>query len=457
MIKHEFINEIRQTDAKVLTNISDCFPYGSDNSRLHETPSAVVLVTKHEQVEAVIKGCIKHNIALTARGRGTATTGAAVPKRNGMVISFERMNQIGHFDAGSRTLRVEPGVLNQQVQDYCKPYGFFWAPDPGSANFCTVGGNIACNAAGPHALKYGSTRENVLGLKAVCGDGKTIITGVQTTKSAVGLDLTRLLIGSEGTLALITQATLKLLPLPEAKNTIRVLYRSLEDASTAVANIMAQAYIPSALEIMDKICLELLRHDLGQDFFPQANAMLLIEIDGHEKALHSGARSIELAARNEGLIAFEVAGSEAEAIQLYDARKRLSPALRRVADGKINEDIVVPVSKIALFLRKVQALAKHHQLTIASFGHAGNGNLHVNILYDLKDKAQCEAAQLCLEQIFDAVLTLGGTLSGEHGVGLLKVDYVHREISKDTLTVMHRVAEVFDPYKILNPGKGIPE
>ena len=456
MITYEFFSELHKTGAKILTNAADCLPYGSDNSRLHQTPRAVALVTSHEQVEAIVQTCIRKRVPLTARGRGTATTGAAVPKRDGIVVSFERMDKMIELDAKSRTLHVQAGMINQQVQNLCSPAGFFWPPDPGSANFCTVGGNIACNAAGPHALKYGSTRENVLGLKAVCGNGQTIITGTRTTKSAVGLDLTRLLIGSEGTLALVTEAILKLTPLPELVSTVRVLYRSLEEATQAVANIMAQACIPSALEMMDQTCLKLVRNELGKDLFPQANAMLLIEVDGNEETMQSQVKSIEQAAKNKGTLSFEVAHSLSESEELRNARKRLSPALRRVAEGKINEDIVVPVAKLSLFIRKVEALAKQHQLLIATFGHAGNGNLHVNILFDPNDEIQKKAASSCLSQIFDAVLALGGTLSGEHGIGLVKLDYVKREISQDTLAIMQQITEVFDPYNIMNPGKAIP-
>ncbi len=453
---HKIINALRRTNAKILTNVSDCWSYGSDNSRLHETPAAVALVTSHEQVLSIVNICNKARIPITARGRGTGTTGAAVPDRGGLVISFERMQNILEIDPKSRTLRAQTGVINQKIQDYCKPYGFFWPPDPGSAEFCTLGGNIACNAAGPKAIKYGTVRENTLGLKAVSGGGKEIIAGVQTTKGVVGLDLTRLLIGSEGTLALITEAVLKLTPLPTHYRTMRVLYRQLESAADAVAAIAAQTFTPSALELIDKTSLLLVKEQAGFDLPREAQAMLLIEADGDEKTIEAATINIRRAAENESLLCFDIASNEEDAMILRDARKKLSPALRQIAGGKINEDIVVPVSKIAAFIRKVEALSKLHQLTIATFGHAGNGNLHVNILFDPEIDKQKQAAQECLLQVLDATLVLGGTLSGEHGIGLVKRDYVRNEIPKNTLDIMHAITRSFDPNNILNPGKSLP-
>ncbi len=457
MLNGKFISRLREAaDDEILTTAADCWPYGYDNSRLHAVPDAVVFARDHEQVAATVRECRDHRVPVTARGRGTATTGAAVPVRGGVVVSFERMSNVVEIDAENRTLRSEPGATNRVIQDYCKPYGFFWPPDPSSADYSTLGGNLACNAAGPGAVKYGTARENTLGLKAVTGDGRTIVTGAQTTKGVVGLDLTRLLIGSEGTLALITEATLKLTPLPPCRKTMRACYRSTEAAAAAVATVMAQPATPCALELMDDVSVRLVRERADVDLDPRTRALLIIEADGEPDALAEAVGSLERAAHNDGLLSFITAADEPDVRKLWKARKALSPALRTVAAGKINEDVVVPVSQLANFIEKVNQISKRRRITVASFGHAGNGNLHVNVLYEPNDPTQQQAAERCVEEVFDLTLALGGTLSGEHGVGLTKRDYVAREISRNTLEVTRAVMRAFDPCNILNPGKNVP-
>ncbi len=457
MLDKAFLSHLKAaTDVEVLTAPSDCWTYGYDNSRLHAMPDAVVFPLEHEQVAAIVGKCYQHRIAITARGRGTNTTGATVPTRGGIVMSFERMKKIIEINAGDHTLRSQPGALNTEIQNYCKPYGLFWPPDPSSADYSTLGGNLACNAAGPRAVKYGTARENTLGLKAVTGDGKSIVTGTQTTKGVVGLDLTRLIVGSEGTLAMITEATLKLIPSPPHKRIMRACYHSVEAAAHAVTAIMAQAATPSALELMDATSVRLVHRHGDVKLHAETQALLLIEADGDHAALAAAVEGIQRAATNEGLISFDIANNPGEAKKLREARKKLSPTLRSLATGKINEDVVVPVSQLAVFIRKIHAIGDRHRLNIASFGHAGNGNLHVNVLYESKDPEQKHAAERCVSEIFDATLALGGTLSGEHGVGLVKKNYVAREISPETLELSRRIMRVFDPRGIFNPGKGIP-
>ena len=457
MLDEKFIDHLKiATSAEILTNPADCWPYGYDNSRLHTTPEAVIFVNDHEQTAATVCACRDYGVPLTARGRGTGTTGASVPVRGGVVISFERMAEIIEIDVANRTLRAQPGALNGTIQAYCKPHGFFWPPNPSSANYSTLGGNLACNAAGPSAVKYGTARENTLGLKAVSGNGQTIITGTQTTKGVVGLDLTRLLIGSEGTLALITEATLKLTTLLPFKKTMRACYQSIEGAVDAVTKIMAQPTLPCTLELMDEVSLQLVQKYTDIKLDSATKTLLMIEIDSDKNTLDETIRTFKCVTHNNDLIHFEIANNEHEVNELWRARKNLSPTLRMIATGKINEDIVVPISKLAKFIQKVDQLSKHYQLTIACFGHAGNGNLHVNILYDTNEPTQEKNAHLCLSDVFDTVLELGGTLSGEHGVGLTKRDYIAREISCHTLDITRQIMQVFDPQGILNPDKGIP-
>jgi D-lactate dehydrogenase len=424
---------------------------------LHAVPDAVVFAQSHEQVSQLVNVCNQEEIPITARGRGTGTTGATVPLRNGIVLSLERMNSIIEVSAGNRYMVVQPGVINKQIQDIAGQEGFFWPPDPSSAAFCTVGGNLAYNSAGPRAIKYGTPRENTLGLQAVTGSGKTIRTGVFTTKGVVGYDLTRLLIGSEGTLGIITEAILKLTPLPESKRTLRAVYSGISAASRAVSQIMAQPTIPCALEFMDANALEIIRKHSSVELPANAAALLLIEVDGNRENIDQATKQIEAAAATEQLLEIRAAHSDDESAELWKTRKALAPALREIAPGKINEDVVVPVTRLPELIEGLEQLSIRFQLTIVNFGHAGNGNIHTNILYDPQNEAENRRAEECLEAIFDLVIELQGTLSGEHGVGLVKRDYIGREIEPDAMDLMRAIKKQFDPRGILNPGKMFPE
>lgn len=440
----------------VLSEAADCWPYGYDNSRRHQLPDAVVFPVRHEQVQDIVQLCFRERIPLTARGRGTGTTGATTPIHGGLVLSLERMNRILKMDPDNRCITVEPGVTNQQVQLAAAEHGFFWPPDPTSAAFCTVGGNLAYNSAGPRAVKYGTPRENVLRLRSVTGCGDELITGTYTTKGVVGYDLTRLLIGSEGTLAIITEATLKLTPLPETKRTMQAIYRDMAGASTAVARIMAQPIIPCALEFIDGQAIDMIRNYSQVDLPQQAGAMLMIEVDGPRVGIDDATAQIQAAATTASLLSFTTATTDEEIAALWATRKALSPALRTVAPKKINEDVVVPVSRMPELISGLERLAAEHDIRIVNFGHAGNGNIHVNLLIDPDDPRQLHSAERCLNQVFDLVLKLQGTLSGEHGVGLEKRDFVDRELGPTALALMHGIKRCFDPANILNPDKTLP-
>lgn len=440
----------------LLADPSERWPYGYDNSRRHHPPDAVVFAVSHEQIAKVVRACHSHRVPLVARGRGTGTTGATVPVRGGVVLSFERMSRILRVDPANRVMVVQPGVTNQEVQEAAAVHGFFWPPDPTSAAYCTVGGNLAYNSAGPRAVKYGTPRENTLGLRAVTGAGEEIRTGVNTTKGVVGYDLTRTLIGSEGTLAVITEATLRLTPLAEGKRTLQAVYRDVASAAQAVARIMAGPATPCALEFIDGNAIDMIR-DYAQADLPQdAGAMLMIEVDGPRACLDDLAEAAAGCARGNGAVRVATARNAQEVEQLWRARKALSPALRTLAPKKINEDVVVPVSRIADLIDGLDGLAAELAITIVNFGHAGNGNIHVNLLIDPDDPVQMRNAEQCLSRLFDLVLGLGGTLSGEHGVGLEKRAFVAREIDPSTIALMRRIKEQFDPLGILNPGKVLP-
>lgn len=439
----------------VLDDPADCLVYGYDNSRRQGRPVAVALPQTREQVVCIVAVCLEHGVAITARGRGTATTGAAVPADGSLVLSFERMNRILAIDPDQRCARVEPGVLNGELQQALATHGFFWPPDPTSAPYASIGGNLACNAGGPRTVKYGASRDNVLALTAVDGQGRLFRSARPLAKQATGYDLSRLLVGSEGTLALIVEAELRLTPLPQASRALAASFSDVEAAARAVAAIMAQPATPSALEFLDGKALALARRQ-APDAVPEAGALLLIEVDGPASSLDAQTESIASAAAVDGLLRFEAARDDGERARLWAVRKALSPALRSVAPKKINEDVVVPVPALPELTAFLDRLQRDSGLDLVCFGHAGNGNLHVNLLYDPQRPEQASAAAPALAALFDQVLALGGTLSGEHGIGLAKREFMAQAIDPVALDLMRGLKRVFDPHGLLNPGKLLP-
>ncbi len=431
-----------------------CRPFGGDDSRRWAMPMAVALPRTQDDVVVLVRACRTHRVPIVARGAGTGTTGAAVPTQGGVVVSFARMNRIVDIRAADRCVVVQPGVLNGELQHALAPHGLFWPPDPSSADACTVGGNLATNAGGPRAVKYGTARDNVLGLVAVTGAGDLIRCGGAYTKDATGYDLTHLIVGSEGTLALVVEVTLKLAPRPRAQAGLRVLYRDAASATAAVSRIMARPATPTMLEFMDRSAIALIRRN-GSDV-PDAGAMLLVEADGDDDTLPYALQALADAAEGDGLLALDVAQDGAARDRLWTSRRALSPALRTIKPGKINEDVVVPVSRIPDLVTAMEALSAEASLPIVVFGHAGNGNLHVNIMYDDGDAHETARAQAALPKVFAQVLALGGTLSGEHGIGLSKRDFMADAFNAATLDAMRAVKAALDPDGILNPGKVLP-
>ncbi len=431
------------------------FAHAADDSRQVALPDAVAVPSTAEQVAAIVAACRRHCVPVVARGAGTGTTGAAVPFAGGVVISFAQMNRIVSIRPEDRYAVVEPGVINGDLQRALAPHGLFWPPDPSSAEHCTVGGNLACNAGGPRAVKYGATRDNVLGLVAVTGTGDLIRCGGPWSKNATGYDLTRLIVGSEGTLALIVEATLRLQPTSPLQAGLRALYRDTATATAAITRVMSQPHMPTTLEFMDAQAIALLRRNGSA--VPEAGAMLLIEADGDDETLPLMLSALGAAADGEGLLSLDVALDGMARDTLWAARRALSPALRTIAPGKINEDVVVPVSRIPELVAGVETLSRQSGLPIVVFGHAGNGNLHVNILYHPDDPAESTRAWEALPSLFTLVLSLGGTLSGEHGIGVAKRDYMARAFDQPTLAAMRAIKCALDPDGILNPGKLLPD
>ncbi|MBT3887709.1 MAG: FAD-binding protein [Nitrosomonadaceae bacterium] len=435
---------------RIYTDPVDCYAYAYDNSQKIYPPDMVAFPLTTDEIQAIVLLCNKHKVPLTPRGRGTGTAGGSIPEQGGIALSLERMLRINVVDPANRVIVTEPGVLNQTVQDTVRPYGFFWPPDPSSAAYSSIGGNLATSAGGPHAVKYGTTRDHVLGVKAVTGKGENIKTGCYTTKGVVGYDLTRLLIGSEGTLAVITEATLKLTPLPESIGGLVAHFRNTSSCAAAIVSIMSLPQIPSALEFLDKGSLNLIRSHSPEILPDDSTAMLMIEVDGSSREVNEASIAILSACQNEGLLQAE---RVTDTKNLWQIRKALSPLLKDIAPKKINEDVVVPVSTLPEFLSGLTKLSLQHQISNVNFGHAGNGNIHVNLLVDPDNTKEMDRATSCLNEIFDLVISLNGTLSGEHGIGREKRAYVDKEIDPTTMNLMKNIKQVFDPNNILNPGK----
>lgn len=435
------------------TDPVDCYTYAYDNSRKIFPPDAVLFPLTTQEVQHIVSLCNQYRIPLIPRGRGTGTAGGSLPEFGGIALSMERMLNIISIDPANRVVVAEPGVLNQTVQDAAKPHGFFWPPDPSSALFSSIGGNIATSAGGPHAVKYGTTREHVLGLKAVTGAGDFITTGCYTTKGVVGYDLTRLLIGSEGTLAVITEATLKLTALPGVVAGITAHFRDLPSCTSAIVKIMSLPQLPSALEFLDSGSLNLIRGRYPDMLPSDTHAMLMIEVDGSNNDISDAITAILGACQADELI---LASQVENTTALWKARKALSPLLREIAPRKINEDVVVPVTALPEFLSGLTRLSAQYRLSNVNFGHAGNGNIHVNLLINPDDLDEVARAEQCLNKIFDLVINLRGTLSGEHGIGSEKRAFVTKEVDGATLDLMKNIKRLFDPNNILNPGKLFP-
>ena len=455
MLSPDFVAQLRKLlpVERVLTDVVDCFAYAYDNSRRFCPPDVVVFPISGLEVREVLALCNQYKMPVTPRGRGTGTAGGSLPERGGVAMSLERMQRILGVDPANRVIVAEPGVLNESVQVAARVHGFFWPPDPSSAAYSSIGGNLATSAGGPHAVKYGTTRDHVLGLKAVTGSGEMIRTGCYTTKGVVGYDLTRLLIGSEGTLAVITEATLKLTPLPQARAGVTAYFADLSSCASAIVRIMALPQTPSALEFLDSASLGLIRGRFPALVPPEAAAMLMIEVDGSEQSIAESRTAVLRACGDKGLIKGE---EVSDTTTLWAARKALSPLLRDIAPKKINEDVVVPVSSLPVFLDGLQQLSSKYEVANVNFGHAGNGNIHVNLLVNPESAEELARANACLNEIFDLVIQLNGTLSGEHGVGSEKRPYISKEIDPPTLALMKEIKRVFDPNNILNPGKLFP-
>ena len=458
---------LSQNIAKELNNIAGkenittsredliCYSYDATNQKF--LPDAVVFPKSAEEISLILKLANKEAFPVIPRGAGSGFSGGSLPVEGGVVVSLERMNKILKIDTDNLVAIVEPGVVTGDFQEEAEKLGLFYPPDPSSLKFCTIGGNIAECAGGPRAVKYGVTKDYVLGLEVVLPTGEIINTGVQTAKGVVGYDLTKLMVGSEGTLGIVTKAVLKLLPLPEATKTMFAVFSDMRDAANTVSKIISSKIIPSTLEFMDKESIGCVAGYLPPDLSGSIDAALLIEVDGDKDLIEKEALLIRGICMESSATDVRIARNRQEAKTLWQARRAISPALARLKPNKINEDIVVPRSKIPDAIIGVREIAKKYNLTNANFGHAGDGNIHVNIMIDKSLKDELNRAEEAVKEIFELVISLGGTISGEHGIGTTKMPYIKMELSQSAIDVMKKIKQVLDPKGILNPGKIFPE
>ena len=454
-IKHiKYFNKILPKNF-VFSEPGDCWAYGYDNSKIHVLPECVLFANNKNQIQDIVKYCFINNIPITTRGRGTGNTGGSVPIGNSIVLSLEKMDKILKVDIDNRLSIVEPGVINKVLQDILKKQNFFWGPDPSSQEYSTIGGNIANNSAGPRAIKYGTPRDNILGLEFISGKGEIHKTGVKTSKGVVGLDLTRLFTGSEGVLGILTEATLKILPLNNIVKTIEITFENVENASDTIISLMTQPITPYKLEFIDNESIKLINTIKKNHYDKNCNSAVLLEIDGENEYIDIMLEKIIKVIKKNKYKKITVADNKQDIEELWSARKSLSPALREIGGYKINEDIAVPISNLTILLTNLNRLSEKYAIKIVNFGHAGNGNIHVNLLFKSDEEKKSENSKKCLEEIFNLVLSLDGTLSGEHGIGIIKKKFINQEIDKKTLSLMNDIKKQFDPNNIMNPNKSI--
>ena len=429
------------------------FCYSYDATRLQYEPEVVVFAETTQQVAQIMELANENRTPVFPRGAGSGYSGGSLPTKGGIALCLTKMNRIKSIDVANLVATVEPGVVNADLRKAVESKGLFYPPDPASLEFSTIGGNVAECAGGPTCVKYGVTRSYVLGLEVVLATGDVIRAGGTLVKNVAGYDLVRLFCGSEGTLGVITEINLRLIPLPESKTTIMAVFPSVDQAARTVARIIESRILPAALEFMDGTCINAVEQYKQMGLPTHAGAVLIVEADGPARVLADQRRRIESLCLECGAISVESADEEEARENLWQARRALSSAVSSLAPRKVNEDVAVPPSRIPELLERIGAVAKTMDLVIANFGHAGDGNIHVNILYDPDVEGMQERAENAAAQVFDIALELKGTITGEHGVGITKADFLEKQIGRTQIELMRGLKRVFDPNNIMNPGK----
>jgi glycolate oxidase len=448
--------ELRQMFKKdqVLVSPEEKLCYSYDATAKSYLPDAIILAHSTEDVVKAMKYAHRHKITVIPRGAGSGYTGGSLPLKGGIVISFEQMSEVLHLDKEKKYAIVQPGIFNQEFADYVDKFGLIYPPDPASLKFSTLGGNLAECAGGLKGRKYGVTKNYVLGVEAVLANGEVIKTGILDERGETSYDLQGLLIGSEGTLAVVTKIALRLLDKPQFEKTVLATFDKMEDAAEVVAAITAAGMIPSVLEFIDGDTLECVLEYVKLEGIEKSEAVLLIEVDGNDAAeVDQEFEEVLQICKEKNSKSLQVAQTTEDSDTLWEVRRSISASLLKIAPTKVNEDICVPASQLPAMIKKIKDISKKHQVSINNFGHAGDGNLHVTFMCDSRNTEQMERVEKAVDELFEQTLKLGGTLSGEHGIGVTKLKYLEWEVGKEGIRMMKKIKSAFDPDNIVNPGK----
>ncbi|MFC5590019.1 FAD-binding oxidoreductase [Sporosarcina soli] len=450
------IKKIIQT-GRVLLDESDRYSYAFDASFGTYLPDAVIQTKNVQELAALVKLANQEGIPIYPRGQATSLSGGPLPVQGGIVIDLSVMDDVLEVYEEDLVAVVSPGVLTAAIHKAAEEKGLMYPPDPSSSHVSTIGGNLAENSGGPRGLKYGVTKDYVIGLEVITPEGDIIQTGGKTVKNVTGYDLTKLLVGSEGTLGIITKATLRLLPKPLGTATLMVVFSTLVDAGKAISKILSAGILPSKMELMDQASIVAVENYQPMGLPTDAEAIILLELDGHPLALKEEIQSVEQLCYSVGATKVQIPQNDAEKEEIWKARKLVSPAIVRIKPTKISEDATVPRSKIPEMCERLQQIKQTYNVDLVVFGHAGDGNLHPNIICDKNDAEEMARVEKAVAEIFAAAVELGGTLSGEHGIGTMKAPFMEMELGKVGLDMMKRIKQAWDPNNIMNPGKIFPE
>lgn len=442
---------------RVLTDESDRFSYSFDGSFGTYLPDVVIQTKSVEELAALVKFANRERIPVYPRGQSTCLSGGPLPVKGGMVFDLSVMNDLLEISEEDLVAVVSPGVLTADIHKAAEKKGLLYPPDPSSSHVSTIGGNMAENSGGPRGLKYGVTKDYVIGLELITPEGEIIKTGGRTVKNVTGYDLTKLIVGSEGTLGIITKAVLRLLPKPPASETVMAVFNNLVDAGSAISKILSAGILPAKMELMDQASIAAVENYEPLGLPVDAEAIILLELDGHPAALKDEVKQAAELCKSVGARDIRIPQNAVERAEVWRARKLVSPAIVRIKPTKISEDATVPRSKIPQMCERLQQIRDKYNVHLVVFGHAGDGNLHPNIICDKSDKEEMNRVEQAVAEIFTAAVELGGTLSGEHGIGTMKAPFMEMELGTVGLDMMKRIKEAWDPNNIMNPGKIFPE
>ncbi|MGY3717955.1 FAD-binding oxidoreductase [Sutcliffiella cohnii] len=457
-INSQILNELQAIvqEDRILTQKKDLFSYSYDASFGEYLPDIVLQPQSKEEISKIILLANTYKIPVYPRGSATSLSGGPLPTMGGIVLDMSQYPKSLTIDKENMLAIVTPSVITSTIHEKAESEGLFYPPDPSSSNISTIGGNVLENSSGPKGLKYGTTKEYVIGLELVTPTGDIVRTGGKTVKNVTGFDLTRLIVGSEGLLGVVTEITLRLIPKPLHKMTLLASFQSVVDSGKAITGILSSGVLPAAMELMDKYCIEAVEHYRPSGLPLDAEAIVIIELDGHEASVNNEIEKCSRICKSFPNAKVKVAKSEEDRINIWKARKMVSPAITQLGPTKISEDATVPRSKIPDMIEKLHVIREKYNLNLVVFGHAGDGNLHPNIITDKRNLDEMKKVELAVGEIFQAAIDLGGTLSGEHGIGILKAPYMRNELGL-TLDLMKKIKEAWDPNNILNPGKMFPQ